>query len=202
MKKVLLALGFTAIATSAQAITVGNLALNTYGSTMFIGTNDVINTSTGTFGQLSATASTTLKFTFLGNEAANINTLLFNDLAVPGSVTATGTVAINDSFLLNTGSGVVNFGFRDGITALNTINPQFNIVFFENVDSLTDESGNPFAFLVGYNDNDSIDADFDDYVVGISELTVVPVPAALPLMASGLGLFGLSRRRNKAKAAK
>ena len=197
MKKALLALGFTAIATSAQAITVGNLALNTYGSAMFIGTNNVINTSTGTYGQLSATAGTTLKFTFLGNEAANINTLLFNDLVVPDS--ATDTVVINKSFLLNTGSGVVNFGFRDGITALNTTNPEFNIVYFENVDSLTDESGNLFAFLVGYNDNDSIDADFDDYVVGISEVTVVPVPAAFPLMASAFGAFGIARRSNRAK---
>ena len=197
MKKALLALGFTAITTSAQAITVGNLALNTYGSAMFNGTNDVINTSTGTYGQLSATASTTLKFTFLGNEAANINTLLFNGLVVPDS--ATDTVVINDSFLLNTGSGVVNFGFRDGITALNTTNPEFNIVYFENVDSLTDDSGNLFAFLVGYNDNDSIDADFDDYVLGISEVTVVPVPAALPLMASALGAFGIARRSNRAK---
>ena len=30
--------------------------------------------------------------------------------------------------------------------------------------------------------------------------SAVPVPAALPLMASALGIFGLARRRNKAKA--
>lgn len=200
MKKVLLALGFTAIATSAQAAMVGNLSLNTYGSTTFVGTNDVINTSTGTFGQLSATANTTLKFTYLGNEAQHNNSLILNGLAVPGS--ATNTVSINDSFLLNTGPGVVDFGFKDGITALNTTNPQFNIVYLENVDSLTDEAGNPFAFLVGYNDEDSIDADFDDYVVGINEVTVVPVPAALPLMASALCAFSIAHRRNKAKATK
>ena len=29
----------------------------------------------------------------------------------------------------------------------------------------------------------------------------VPVPAALPLMASALGVFGIARRRNKAKAS-
>ena len=31
-------------------------------------------------------------------------------------------------------------------------------------------------------------------------LSPVPVPAALPLMASALGIFGLARRRNKSKA--
>ena len=31
--------------------------------------------------------------------------------------------------------------------------------------------------------------------------SAVPVPAALPLMASALGAFGIARRRNKAKAA-
>ena len=31
--------------------------------------------------------------------------------------------------------------------------------------------------------------------------SAVPVPAALPLMASAIGIFGLARRRNKAKAA-
>lgn len=199
MRMVLLALGFTAIATSAQAITVGNLALNTYGSTMFNGTNDVINTSSGAFGQLSATASTTLKFTFLGKEASRTNALILNGFIVPGS--ATNTVSINDSFLLNSGTGVVDFGFKDVITALNTIKPQFNIAFLENVNSLTDEAGNPFAFLVGFNDEDAMDADFDDYVVGINEVTVVPAPAALPLMASALGVLGLARRRNKSKAA-
>ena len=85
MRKVLLGLGFAVMATSVQAITVGNLDLNTYCSTMFIGTNDVINTSTGTFGQLSATENTTLKFTFLGKEAVNTNSLILNGLVVLGS---------------------------------------------------------------------------------------------------------------------
>ena len=32
------------------------------------------------------------------------------------------------------------------------------------------------------------------------KVSAVPVPAALPLMASALGIFGISRRRNKSKA--
>ena len=34
-----------------------------------------------------------------------------------------------------------------------------------------------------------------------SLVSAVPVPAALPLMASALGVFGIARRRNKSKAA-
>jgi hypothetical protein len=51
--------------------------------------------------------------------------------------------------------------------------------------------------LIGYNDTAG-DVDYDDYVVGV---THVPVPAALPLLASAFGVFGLARRKNKAKAA-
>lgn len=36
---------------------------------------------------------------------------------------------------------------------------------------------------------------------GGGNLSAVPVPAALPLMASALGIFGLARSRNKSKAA-
>ena len=50
-----------------------------------------------------------------------------------------------------------------------------------------------------YDDDDDIDGDYDDYVIGVS---AVPVPAALPLMASALGALFIARRRNNSKAAK
>ena len=202
MKKILIALGFTVIATSAQAITMGSLQLNTFGTTMFNGTNNVVSSTTGTFGQLSALQSTAIKFTFLGKEAGNTNFLTLNNVPVAGSNTT--TVSAGDSFLLNANAGVVNFGFtgNGGLTASNTNEAEVNIAFLEN-DGRLDESGNPFAFLVGFNDGGSDDADFDDTVFGISadvSVSAVPVPAALPLMASALGAFGIARRRNKAKA--
>ncbi len=202
MKKILVALGFTLAAASAQAITVtaGNLQLNTYGTTMFNGTNNVINATSGTFGQLSALQNTSVKFTFLGKEAGNTNFLTLNNVPVAGSNTNTATVG--NSFLLDANAGVVNFGFtgNGGLTASNTNETEINIAFIENDGTKFDESGNPFAFLVGFNDGGSEDADFDDTVFGVSEVSAVPVPAALPLMASALGAFGIARRRNKAKA--
>ncbi|MES2663140.1 MAG: VPLPA-CTERM sorting domain-containing protein [Pseudomonadota bacterium] len=196
MKKVLLALGFTFIATSAQAVTVGSLQLNSYGSTMFNGTNNVVNTNTGIFGQLSTTQNTTLKFTFLGKEAGNTNSLLLNNSVATGS--STNTAVVNDSFTLNANAGVIDFGFtgNGGLTASNTTNPQENIVFLENVDSIVDAAGNPFAFLVGFNDGGSDDADFDDYVVGINEVSPVPVPAAAWLFGSALFGFASFRRHS------
>ena len=40
----------------------------------------------------------------------------------------------------------------------------------------------------------------DQYIINTETVSAVPVPAALPLMASALGAFGIARRRNKAKA--
>lgn len=202
MKKILLALGFTVIATSAQAITISNLKLNIYGTNiMFNGTNGVVNTNTGMFGQLSATENTTLKFTFLGKEAGNTNYLTLNGLIVTGS--GTDIVTTNNSFVSNVSAGVVDFGFTGsgGLTASNTTNPQKNIAFLNNVAHIGDTAGNPYAYLVTFDDGGSTDGDFNDYVVGINEISAVPIPAALPLMASALGAFGIARRRNKAKTS-
>lgn len=55
----------------------------------------------------------------------------------------------------------------------------------------------PFDYILGLNDSSTNDYDFDDFVVGLrfQPVSSVPVPAALPLMASALGLFSLLRRR-------
>ncbi|PPD56073.1 MAG: hypothetical protein CTY10_06135, partial [Methylotenera sp.] len=39
-----------------------------------------------------------------------------------------------------------------------------------------------------------------DLVVRVSAVSAVPVPAALPLLATAFGAFGIARRRNKVKA--
>ena len=74
--------------------------------------------------------------------------------------------------------------------------------------TLTLASGNTFntvinsissgALLVGVTGQTGNQGN-DQYI--IKTPSAVPVPAALPLMASALGAFGIARRRNKAKAA-
>ena len=55
-----------------------------------------------------------------------------------------------------------------------------------------------FDFLIGFNDNFSGDSDYDDYVVGIKYTpNAVPVPAALPLLATAIGLFGFAANRRR-----
>ena len=73
------------------------------------------------------------------------------------------------------------------------------ILYFLNTYGLTDGGGKPFDFLIGYNDT-APDADYDDYVVGVTAVNAVRVPAALPLLASALGLFSVSRRKSKVEA--
>ena len=57
---------------------------------------------------------------------------------------------------------------------------------------------NSGALLVGVTGQNNNQGN-DQYIINTP--SQVPVPAALPLMASALGLFGLSRRKNKAKVA-
>lgn len=210
MKKILLALGFTLAAVSAQAATItsGDLQLNTTGAIVFendphevidIGGVDALG---GTFGQLSALQNTTFAVTFLGFRATRTSFFVNNGTDVAGS--ANNVAEVDQTFFFDVAAGVIDFGFRGPeVTALNTdINNQ-RIAYITNDGSYIDaNTGNPYSFLIGFNDGDIIDTDFDDYVVGVSSISAVPVPAALPLMASALGAFGIARRRNNAKAAK
>ena len=206
MKKILIALGFTLAAMSAQSATLslaesGPVVFTTVAGTgSATGAHDVVvGALGGTFGQLSALNDTTFAVTFLGKEASRTNFFVSNGTSVVGS--ANFDAAVGQSFFFDVAAGVIDFGFRGPeVTALNTdINNQ-RIAYITNDGSYIDaNTNNPYSFLIGFNDGDEIDGDYDDYVVGVS---AVPVPAALPLMASALGAFGIARRRNKAKAAK
>jgi hypothetical protein len=196
MKKLLLALSLAFSVTAVQAETVNHLALEVLGAPVtFAGdTHDVITGATGgVFGQLSATQDTNFTVTFLGKEAWNTNFFMFSDSEVGG--TSTSVVNVGDSFTFSVAAGLIDFGFGGSGTsapASNLTSYVGKIAYIENDGSYKDAEGNPFAFLIGFNDGGSSDGDYDDYVVGVS---AVPVPAALPLLASALGMFGIARRR-------
>lgn len=195
MKKLLIALTVALSATAAQAEVVNHLSLSSGDSVTFTGdAHDVITGATGgVFGQLSATQDTNFTVTFLGKEAWNVNFYIANGSEVAG--TSTSVVNVGDSFTFSVAAGLIDFGFGGSGTsepASNLTNYVGKIAYIENDGSYTDAEGNPFAFLIGFNDGGSPDGDYDDYVVGVS---AVPVPAALPLLASALGMFGIARRR-------
>ena len=210
MKKILIALGFTMAAMSAQASTLSLAQTGTVTFTTVAGTgnanaaHDVIAGALGgVFGTLSVDSDTTFQATFLGSEAGNINFYVANGSSVAGSDNK--TVKIKDTFDFAVSAGDIDFGFYDFSTGVKASNIGDNInkiayISNDNGDGgfkYFDGNGNPFAFLIGFNDSGSSDGDYDDYVIGVN---AVPVPAALPLMASALGMFGVARRKSKAKA--
>ena len=221
MKKLLVAVGFAFAATGANATVVsGNLAVTGENTVNIISPNSWGPISTipnggytsGLSGTLISTVNGTFTATYLGQEATFANFFLgggselnggrafrgiSNPIAGIGNTISTSVTAGNTvDFAFgqdNDGNNVPDQAvFSNG----DTNQVRRGILYFLNTYNLTDGGGKAFDFLIGYNDTAG-DADYDDYVVGV---TAVQVPAALPLLASALGLFGISRRKGKAKA--
>ena len=196
MKKLMLAVSLALSATVAQAdIVSGPLTLSTSGTVDFVGVNDVTGLTSAYTGTLLATEAVEFRVTFLGLEAGDTNFYVSNGSEVVGS--AKGVVGIGQVFYFNVGAGVIDFGFGGSGTPGGVSNGSSAIAY--NTTGLIDPTtGQPFQFIIGFNDSGSTDGDFDDYVIGVS--AAVPVPAALPLMASALGMFGIARRRKSTVA--
>lgn len=203
MKKMLLAVSLAFAATAAQAdITSGAFTLTSSTDQAF-GAGSVmgawgpiggVNYTDGNFGFLTVAGPKTVVYTFLGKEASFSNVLLNN-----GSIVMNDAVVGSTTSVANV-SGGVDFGFATttaGGTPVSTINNGeannsiVGIMYFD-ASAYNAENNTNFSFLIGFNDFATGDADFDDYVIGVQ---AVPVPAALPLMASALGMFGIARRR-------
>ena len=199
MKKVLLALGFAAVASSAQAYSI-NVA---GGNTPLVGST-VINFDAG-----------------LPTEHVSGGAIFFDSIT---NITAKPTGSTGGFYsvgaspgqegpgIFNLGGDVNYFGFLWGSVDTHNVVTLFNnglSVFSFNGEAFQPHDGDQSQSI--YVNIFGGDGEFFDEIqfstggiafeIDNAGYSTVPVPAALPLMASALGLFGLSRRKNKAKVA-
>lgn len=220
MKKTLVAIVLALGATSANAIVVsGNLALTGENTVNIISPNSwgpiaaipEGGYTSGLSGTLISNVTGTFTATYLGQVASFANYFVAGGNELNGGRPMRGQpiAGIGNTISTSVTAGnAVDFAFGrdnngDNVPDLPNVNngdpnqARRGILYFLNTYGLTDAGGKAFDFLVGFNDA-APDNDYDDYVVGV---TAVPVPAALPLLASAFGVFGLARRKNKAKTA-
>jgi hypothetical protein len=219
MKKLLVALGFAMAATGASAnIVSGGLTVTgnspvtitpSAGDDGWGGNGSSLDTAlytNGNSGTLIANTAGFFEATYLGQVAGFPNQYSSNGMSFFGNNVplASGYTASGTSLggIAVSAGGTVPFSFIDGGNGSTFANGQANNptqgMLFLDAAIWNALHGTAYDFLIGYNDTALVNADYDDYVVGV--VNHVPVPAALPLMASALGMFGLSRRKSKAKA--
>lgn len=189
MKKLLLASAIFCIASAAQA--VPTLTVIDSVDTTFSGYNGqpVAQTgvlSSGVLGKLGTTGAGTVTFTYLGNESGDTNLFTFGALSLLESDSVgssiSGAVA---------GAGALSFTFTDSDTGLVVGNLGSNYVV--NV-----AGSGPYDYFLGFNDNGSLDGDFDDFVVGVSFTAApIPEPETYAMLLAGLGVVGFMARRRR-----
>jgi hypothetical protein len=176
--------------------------------------NTTGNRNVGQFGSFSIVGNGggTFSATYLGDESGYDNRY-YQNLSL-------GNQVMNENMLGSTvsayiaGPGLIDFGFfsaglgnsafDNGDKAGKTLGFAVLKEFVGKNQSVANAGFNNntslglFDFLIGFNDKYTGDADYDDYVVGIKYTpSAVPTPAALPLLATAIGLFGFAANRRR-----
>ena len=198
MKKLLLSAIFLMGSVNAQATGLSILDAEDINFSGYDG-EPVIYTgarNSGFTGTVNALFDGNLTAVYLGQESSHLNEFQFE---VFNSLNEWQVVGQSISTEVDAGALMFRFVDTNGVseTFINGTSRSFAIMdgFIGNIAG-TDYG--PFDYILGLNDSSQLDGDYDDFVVGLrfQPVSSVPVPAALPLMATALGLFGLQRRRN------
>lgn len=153
--------------------------------------------NTGFTGSVNALFDGNLTAVYLGQESDHINRFRFE---VGNRLNEWD--AIGSAIYTEVDAGLVRFRFidTDGVNEsfINGRSRSFAIMDGYIPEEIAGNDYGPFDYIIGLNDSSLSDGDYDDFVVGLrfQPVSSVPVPAALPLMATAIGLFGLQRRRN------
>ena len=196
-----------------KSLLVAAMLLNTtMASAAFVVTNTKFEAPYDQFGGANGDVYGSFpSFTLMGSNSWD-NLSNWYGHPVGGYITTyTDTFAIDTTVKFNYTAGTndsggfhydqVGYLVNDTFTKLSP-SPYFSEFFPEPVSGSVMVSvlaGQRFGFYARSNDNSAGAI----YLRVNAELSpsAVPVPTALPLMASALGIFGLARRRNKSKAA-
>lgn len=215
MQKLLLTcLLITPLFASANTLQFNAVGSNFQFSNYNLSPNTTGNRNVGQFGSFSinGTGGGLFSATYLGDESGYDNRYIQN--------LSMGNQVLNENTLGNTvsasvaGPGLIDFGFYSaGLSnsAFDNGNTAGNILGFvvlkeyvgtnqsvANAGYNNNTSFGLFDFLIGFNDKFTGDADYDDYVIGIKYTpSAVPSPAALPLLATAIGLFGFAASRRR-----
>lgn len=151
---------------------------------------------TGFTGTVNALFDGNLTAVYLGQESDHVNRFrfeVFNHLDEWDD--------IGEAIFTEVDAGALKFRFvdTDGVNEsfINGLSRSFVIIDGFIASDIAGTDYGPFDYIIGLNDSSTNDYDFDDFAVGLrfQPVSSVPLPAALPLMASALGLFSFLRRR-------